>query len=617
MNKVQLSQKQKEIVFSEACPIYVNASAGSGKTRVLTERVRYSLETSNKKVLALTFTNKAGEEIKERLSDIEDIEKRTFIGTFHSFCQSIIENYGSLIGLSNTPHIFEDENDRLQLIEESINQTPSYAITYSKKSDKDKKNFKYKALTLFAKIKRELIDENNIHEHIEDSDLVLLYRNYQEILKAQNAIDYDDLLLYAANILNNYPKVSALYRRSFSAICVDEAQDLNNAQYQLLRLITKNEFRNIMMVGDPNQAIYHFNGSSSDYMSKYFLKDYDPVKPITLTENFRSSRSVQEAARKIIPGAEHIEGTVKKGEFSLISCSDEYEEAAWIVEKIDDLIKMKTHPDIEGDITYKKIAVLARNKYLFAPLEGILIEEQIPYYYKMTLGPIKFESKLMTIFDLGLKIRLNPSDELHRKRLIKLVRNNKTESKNLLEIVEKTLDKDAQAVLRTALNLHDDGSNIVGLMHELKQKVVLEEVNEKKLFFNDVDEFIKHWHNYAKQTDNKDLQQFKNSMALGKTQPFLDPHGVTLSTVHTMKGQEFDIVFILGLDDETFPDYRALQGDSIELTQERNNLYVAFTRSKRILYATWPASREMPWGERKIRYRSRLLDNFDENDIVL
>ena len=137
--KIELSEKQKEIVFAENGPIYVKASAGSGKTRVLTERVRHLLTKTNKKVLALTFINKAGKEIEERLSNISEIEKRVFVGTFHGFCQSILENHGNLIGLAKMPHIFEDETDRLELVGQAIKQTPSYAGKYKIQDKKEQK----------------------------------------------------------------------------------------------------------------------------------------------------------------------------------------------------------------------------------------------------------------------------------------------------------------------------------------------------------------------------------------------------------------------------------------------------------------------------------------------
>ena len=224
--RIELSEKQRKIVFAENRAICVKASAGSGKTRVMTERVRYLLGKTRKKVLALTFTNKAGEEIRERLNDIPEAEKRIFVGTFHGFCQSVLENHGRLIGLAKMPHLFEDEADRLELIEQAIHQTPSYASKYKRQDKKQQENSRYRTLNFISKVKRELIADSEFEHY--DENLVLLYQNCQDILRSQNAIDFDDLLLFAYNLLVNHPKTAALYRRSFSAICIDEAQDLNN-----------------------------------------------------------------------------------------------------------------------------------------------------------------------------------------------------------------------------------------------------------------------------------------------------------------------------------------------------------------------------------------------------
>ena len=141
----------------------------------------------------------------------------------------------------------------------------------------------------------------------------------------------------------------------------------------------------------------------------------------------------------------------------------------------------------------------------------------------------------------------------------------------------------------------------------------MDDDNARKMIFDDIDELLKHWSHYAKKTDNKSLHQFKNDMALGKTHSLTQHNGITLSTVHTMKGQEFDIVFLMGMDEETFPDYRAVNKGGIELTQEKNNLYVAFTRAKRFLYVTWPKQRLMPWGDYKSRRISRFLKVFDDS----
>ena len=606
--QVELSKKQKEIVFAKDGAIYVKASAGSGKTRVLTERVRFFLKKTNKKILALTFTNKAGEEIKERLSDIPKINKRIFVGTFHSFSQSVLENHGHLIGLSKMPHIFEKHTDREELIEQAIIQTPSYAAKYRKQNNKQQRNSRYSTLDFISKKKREFIDDNELEQYTSDENSVLLYRNYQDILISQNAIDFEDLLLLARKILVNYPNIAALYRRSFFAICIDEAQDLNNAQYQLLLALTSDEFTNIMMVGDPNQAIFHFNGSSPDYMNKEFVHDFKPLIA-ELHENYRSSKAVLSAAIKVVPETEYIAETVKEV-FELNSFEDEDSEAQWIAGKIKELIELKTHSDIEGQITCEKIAILARNKYIFKQLEIQVNKNNIPFYYKMTPGAIQFESDLMKTFDLALRVRLNPQDVLHRQRLLRLLKLKLDKSADFKTIISQMPDGLNKSLIALVSGLNDDGSNIKQTVERFRNNLDIENENEKNITLHEINELLQHLRNYANKVNNKSLHQFQTEMALGKTHPLTQHSGITLSTVHTMKGLEFDIIFVMGMDDETFPDYRAVRNGGIEITQEKNNLYVAFTRARRFLYVTWPQKRMMPWGSYKVRKISRFLKTF-------
>jgi DNA helicase-2/ATP-dependent DNA helicase PcrA len=533
---------------------------------------------------------------------------RVFVGTFHGFCQSILENHGNLIGLSKMPHIFEDEADRLELIEQAIQQTPSYAAKYKNQNIKDQTNFRYRVLNFISKVKRELIADTELEQHTDDQNIILLYQNYQDILRSQNAIDFDDLLLLAYSLLVNFPKIAALYRRSFFAICIDEAQDLNKAQYQFLLALVNGEFTNIMMVGDPNQSIFHFTGSSPDYMNKHFVNDFDP-DIVRLKENYRSSKAVLSAAKKIIPEAEYIVGTVKEGHFEINRFEDEETEARWIVDKIKELISLRTHEDIEGAITFEKIAVLARNKYVFSKLESLLDENSIEYYYKMTPGPIQFESNLMKAFDLSLRIKLNPQDVLHKRRLFKLLNINPVDDVELEVIASGLNDEIYRNTLELVDKLSEDGSNFKNEIEKFQDKIIIQDDNERKMAFNDVEELLKHWFNYAKKTDNTSLSQFRNAISLGQTHPLTLHNGITLSTVHTMKGQEFDIVFLMGMDDETFPDYRAIRNNGIELIQEKNNLYVAITRAKRFLYVTWPQKRMMPWGDNKTRRISRFIND--------
>ncbi|MBB1424601.1 ATP-dependent helicase [Pseudoalteromonas sp. SG43-7] len=606
-NLIELSEKQKQIVFYKDSAMYVQASAGSGKTRVLTERIRFCLENTQKKVLALTFTNKAGEEIRERLSDIEKLDNRVFIGTFHGFCQSVLENHGSFIGLSTLPHIFEDESDRLELIEQAISQTPTYFSGYQAQSTDEKRKFRYQVLDYISKVKREILDENDLADRTDNEDIVLLYRNYQDILRSQNAIDFDDIILQACKLFMNFPKVAGLYRRSFHSICIDEAQDLNNAQYQIIKHLTNGEFFNILMVGDPNQSIYHFNGSSPKYMNEAFVNDFKP-EIVLLNENYRSSLQVLMAANQIINVDDDFSTLVVNGEYQLSAYEDEFTEAQGVIGRIQTLIQQKKHKDIEGDITYEKIAILARNKYVFSHLEKKLQTNQIPYYYKMGQGTIKFESDKMKIFDLALRIKLNENDELHLGRLLSKLKLHDHESiKSLQDLNNQTLNKVDSEVIELVLKLSEDGSNLKALVKSFKESVTLDDDNDLSMLIKDLDELLEHWVTYAKSNDRKSLHKFKNAMALGQTQPNQDHKGVTLSTVHTMKGQEFDIVFVIGLDDDTFPDYRAIRSGGVDLKQEKNNLYVAYTRAKRLLYASYPKQRTMPWGKVAFRNLSRFL----------
>ena len=254
---------------------------------------------------------------------------------------------------------------------------------------------------------------------------------------------------------------------------------------------------------------------------------------------------------------------------------------------------------------------------MFNKLEAKLGEKNIPCYYKMTPGAIKFESDLMRLFDLSLRIRINPLDILHKERLLTAlnIKTDKIDDLNAIALkAQPGLDKQ---LLELACQLNNDGSNLKKLFEQFKNEVTMDDDNARKMIFDDIDELLKHWSHYAKKTDNKSLHQFKNDMALGKTHSLTQHNGITLSTVHTMKGQEFDIVFLMGMDEETFPDYRAVNKGGIELTQEKNNVYVAFTRAKRFLYVTWPKQRLMPWGDYKSRRISQFLKVFDDSTAPL
>lgn len=603
--KVKLSPKQQQIVDHVDGPILVKASAGSGKTRVLTERVKKLSQMTKRKILAITFTNKAGEEMKERIGRGEK-DDQLFIGTFHGFCQSVIENNRDSLGFSTIPHIFEDESDRLKMVEEAIKQNPIYFQEYSNMDSKMQKKYLTEVLNYISEEKRNLKEYNKIS--IGNDKYALLYQTYQEFLFSQNAIDFDDLIILTYNLFINNKKIAKLYRRSFKYICIDEAQDLNYSQYNLILALSGKENNNIMMVGDPNQSIFAFNGSSSRFMTDSFRNDFNPTI-YELNENFRSSIKVLEAAEKIYPNSSNLKNTVISGAFSIQCCENEFDEAKQIITKILYYINIGHHEDIEGQITYDKISVLARNKYIFKILEKELIKRNIPYYYKVTPGGIVFESKIMKIFDLSFRIKINPLDKFHMKILSDLCQIDEIES--LDELLECTNDNNINTIITIVKKLKEDGSNIKLLLEEYKKSIEKNDIiqfEDKSMIINDLEELLTHWHEYARKTENKNIMTFRNSMSLGKTHPLTKKEGIALSTIHTMKGQEYDIVFLMGMDDGTFPDYRAIQKGGIELEQEKNNLYVAITRSKRFLTITWPQFRTMSWGEIFHRSHSRFLN---------
>ena len=603
---MQLSKEQKQIVEYENKPILVKASAGSGKTRVLTERIKYLLSQTNKQILALTFTNKAAEEIKERLS-LEE-KKRVFTGTFHSFSQNILENHGHLIGYSKQTQIFENEKDRLKIIEEAIEKIPSIYDKFITWDRKKKNNYLQNILNFISRVKRELLTPNELQEKIKSNEIdeiVELYQTYQDILTIQKVIDFDDLIFLAYRLFIDYPKVAKLYRKNFFAILIDEAQDLNNAQYNFLLSFTNIEFKNVMLVGDPNQSIFHFIGSDSKIMTKRFIEDFNPVI-FELKKNYRSAKKILEKANQIINQQVDLSNIAIDGYFECYKAYNEKEEAKWVVNKIKELIKIKSHKDIEGEINYEKIAILARHKYLFIEVENLLKVEKIPYYYKMNVYKVNFESKVMKIFDLALRVKINRYDILHYQQLLNLlnIKNKKITFDNLINEISDLLTK---RILQIVFDLKEDGSNIRKLFNDFLKE--LSNKNEKySIIKYDIEELLTLWLNYAKNNDKKSLNQFKNQISIGKIYSQKELKGITLSTIHTMKGQEYDIVFIIGVDDETIPYYKSLNNNK-ELEQEKNNLYVAFTRAKRFLYISYPENRMMPWGDISKRKISRFLKN--------
>lgn len=608
MHKIDLSIKQSEIVNLGEGAFLIEASAGSGKTRVLTERVKKLLEDNSSKILAITFTNKASEELKERISLDKIKNKNVFVGTFHSFCQSILESRFKLLGFKKMPHIFEDESDRIEIVEDVIKSIPYFTELYKGMDAKQKSSYKSRVLYFISEVKRELAEPEELITDEGEEHFLMLYNEYQDNLRSNNAIDFDDLILLIYKLFMNNEAVQSLYSKSYNYIFIDEGQDLNKAQYYLLKSLCGDNIKNVMIVGDPNQSIYGFNGATPEYMKTLFIEDFKAVK-IILDENYRCSKNIIHASNILMNLNIAADKYVKEGKFEIYRAHNEQDEAKYVIENIKELIIMKSHMDIEGDIAYNKISILGRNRFVFKYIEEQLQENKIPYYFKSGNIGIKFETIFMKLFDNYFRIIINPSDKIHARKL-----------KNLLKVED--FEDDSQ-IETSRYSFFSFIKNIVDnlTVDNFKKSIKIIEnfIKENDLFLeedkiqisSELEGLNNLWVTYSYNSLKPTLTGFKNAISLGTVMTNQKEEGVCISTVHTMKGQESDIVFLIGLDDGTFPYYLAIEKGGEELNQEKNNLYVAFTRAKRFLYLTYPAIRKMPWGDDKSRSKSRFLKNFN------
>ncbi len=604
MTKIKLSTKQESVVNLNQGAYLVLASAGSGKTRVLTERIKLLSESGEGKILAITFTNKAASEIRERLGTSEKIYKNVFVGTFHSFCQSILELRFKFLGYNRMPHIFEDDSDRLELVKQAIKSVPFFEEIYDGLDPKKKNEYTYNALQFISTVKRELLSAEELAEDSENKEYKYLFETYQDILKSNNAIDFDDIIRLVYELFTNNEPVAKLYRKAYSFICIDECQDLNKLQYFLLKALCGNVIKDIMMVGDPNQSIYGFNGSTPSFMQEDFVTDFQ-AKEISLDENYRCSKSVIKASNTLMDLDVEAINYVIDGIFQIQPADSEINEAEFVVNKIKELINLKSHNDIEGDINYSKISILGRNKFVFKYIEKLLNDGEIPYYFKSGNIGIKFSSISMKIFDLFFRIKINPLDKLHQKKLEDILKVKNVYSSDELQNSKLPISlKIKEIITDTSIeNLHLK----IDILRNIFNELIIED-DEKKLTLDELEDFSSQLVQYKKQNLKPTLDGFKSAIALGLTNNKRNKEiGVCLSTVHTMKGQESEIVFLIGMDDGTFPDFRAVNKGGEELKQEKNNTYVAFTRAKRFLYVTYPKQRLMPWGDYKARSISRFL----------
>ncbi len=630
-----LSKEQADIVHAPwKQALQVLASAGSGKTRILTERVRYILANTKKEgIIALTFTNKAAEEMQERLADLNELGTRCWIGTIHAVAQRIVEQYGHTIGLPSELHIYERDQDRktifLQSLRENGVDIDTFLDVSDSKTKKDREKIIQDYLDQFSIIKRNLFSETELIEKYPNQEAFLrTFKDYQAALLKSGGLDFDDILVYAHRILLEQAWCGQIYRAKYRHLCIDEAQDLNKAQYEFIKVLCGEQIKSVLMVGDPNQMIYGFNGSSSEFLLDRFVKDFSPLL-YKLNENYRSSSAVIQLANKLKPSSQVGANFALQGIQEIVAHKDEQAEAEWICNKIEALIQQKTHGDIEGDITLTKMVVIGRNRFVFQKLEECLDARKLYYSLKKSERQVEPSSVFGKVLDLGIRVRLNPKDWVDGQKLCaaltipppptwgsdtllstfaKVTRLSKP---IFTEILAQLLEA-IQALDLEKPNIPKLCTSFEELLGALKESIDSTNEDELERSLTELADFRKCWTSFKMKGLGETLAAFRNAIALGQVaEEHHHSDTLTLSTVHTMKGLEKDIVFLVGMCEGVFPDYRANTPKKIE--EELNNAFVAITRAKRWIFISYPEERMMPWGSSKRQQASQFIAKLKDN----
>ncbi len=624
---LSLSPNQAEIVNAPLDrAIQVLASAGSGKTRVLTERVCHILEITEKDgVIALTFTNKAAEEMVARLADCN--QGKTWIATIHSVAQRILEKYGHTINLPTNLHIYDRDKDRMtvflqSLREDGINIDEYLEITDSKEQKNREKNLQA-CMGILSRIKRELLTELDVAELYPNNNIWKIFQDYQRSLINSDGIDYDDILVYAHRILLTNEWIANIYRSRYKHICVDEAQDLNKVQYEFIKVLCGDVIHSVLMVGDPNQMIYGFNGSSKDFLCENFVADFSPQQ-FELKENYRSTKAVIKVANKLKPDSQTEGGYALQGAVRIKEFDTEETEAESVVSTIQQLLELRNHDEIEGDISLDKMVVIARNRFVFSKLIDVLKAKNTPYLLRKGESPLEPSTKFGKTLDYAIRIKLNPKDWVNSKKLYQELNISEpatwtaTVLSNLAEQVSD-LNREGSELFAKLLyaidQLEIDNPKIPKFVKEFNGHLTSSikhqsscsngNTEDVKLSIEELDEFGRAWTRFKRKGLGETLTAFRSALALGQVFENGMNEGLTLSTVHTMKGLEKDIVFLIGMCEGVFPDYRAQTPK--QLDEELNNTFVAITRAKRWLYVSYPKQRVMPWGSPMPQKKSRFL----------
>ncbi len=615
-----LNKEQKEAVKHIYGPCLVVAGAGSGKTKVLTTRIAYLIDSGiySGNILAITFTNKAAKEMKERVSTMVT-NNYAFVGTFHSFGLRIIkENYDTL-GLTKNFTIL-DSDDVLSLIKKIMKDLNYDIKDIAPSYIRNRISF----------IKNEMLSDGEVEKYfISDIEkiVVKVYFEYQKRLRKNNVIDFDDLLKLPVELFMKHEDILDKYQEKYQYILVDEYQDTNEVQYKLIKLLSK-KYRNIFVVGDQNQAIYGFRQANYKNIVN-FEKDYQDAKVVVLNQNYRSTTTILNVANSV------IKNNVHKKEVNLFSelgegvkvkylrSNNGVQEATVICEEINNLLS-------EG---YKKndIAIFYRTNAQSRVYEEALLKYNIPY---KVFGSIYFY-KRKEIKDLisYLKLIANHDDDIALKRIINepkrgvgsktiedLEITSNLEYKSMYEVITKgkelefkkiieELTKDAESMSLT--ELIDDVLEKSGIKESLTKDNSL----EGELRMENLLEFRSITESYQNVTGSVNLQDFLDEISLiaDIEEHKNDGDNVTLMTLHSAKGLEFKVVFLAGMEDGLLPHANSfMEEDGIE--EERRLCYVGITRAKERLYLTNAKSR-MLYGKESMNPPSRFISEIENKYI--
>ena len=593
--------------------ILVTAGAGSGKTRMLTHRIAHMVKEKGinpNHIMAITFTNKAANEMKERLEKMIDDIEDMWICTFHAMCSRILRRHADLLGYTKSFSIYGDSEKEsvIKKLMKARNIDPE---------DKNSLNHKTFAWHI-SNAKNNIMSPEEYSKYIGDPkkrDLITgVFQEYEETLFKANALDFDDLLVKTYVLLKKFPDTLEYYQNRFEYIFVDEFQDTNTSQYELVKLLA-NKYKNIFAVGDEDQCIYSWRGAQVGNV-KQFTIDFAPCQVFKLEQNYRSTKKIIELANKI------IKNNTKRIDKNLWTANDEgkdvelkqtyndFEEAEFVAEKIIQLVKNE-------DLDYKDFSVLMRTNSLSRKVEEKLLTYNIPY--KIYGGFKFFERKEVKDTAAYLYIIANPNDTEAVARMLafpkkgigdvsiaQIISTAKDNDVSLMDVINNASGYGLSGALANKLSAVrdmfddfnkqkeamplDEFAEYVVKKAGIKEAIGMDtEENETKC--NNVDEFLNSVKNFAELNEGAGIDEFLQSITLMRDIDSLNEEDnyVTLMTVHAAKGLEFNNVFIIGLNDGLFPLSRAINSnDTNELEEERRLMYVAITRAKKRLFLSRP-----------------------------